>query len=414
MAEQKCIICGNIVRFNPGETVATCEFCETKQEYNGVPEPISEETVTWVRDTNPSQIREEQLPTGSRISQSPATSESARTTVPPTAPPVPPREVPPTAPPVPPRAVPPTPPPVPPRAVPPTPTPVPPRAVPPTATPVPPRSVPSAPTPAPEKKGSAGKIVGIVLGAVAITVLMMIVLVSVIRRPVDYAYVTVSELEVGKYVSELEVTSDDPDRYSAVINKLYRYTDSGYVDLNPYDKIEEEETYFVVVSFIQADRYRLNSDTEYYINGERASMYTGDVPRDTVREIAMASVDNTKETVQISSNWSSQKVSVNTFDVAVKELSYRVEDCIEFTTEFRVTDVSKGDSNGSWCIYIRKPDGQFHKVDTFYYSGTEEKVITTKLSTPTDFDAVTVVPAYQKEIEWAYLIIMSDFVVKKK
>ena len=381
MAEQKCIICGNIVRFNPGETVATCEFCETKQEYNGVPEPISEETVTWVRDTNPSQIREEQLPTGSRISQSPATSESARTTVPPTAPPVPPR------------------------AVPPTPTPVPPRAVPPTATPVPPRSVPSAPTPAPEKKGSAGKIVGIVLGAVAITVLMMIVLVSVIRRPVDYAYVT---------VSELEVTSDDPDRYSAVINKLYRYTDSGYVDLNPYDKIEEEETYFVVVSFIQADRYRLNSDTEYYINGERASMYTGDVPRDTVREIAMASVDNTKETVQISSNWSSQKVSVNTFDVAVKELSYRVEDCIEFTTEFRVTDVSKGDSNGSWCIYIRKPDGQFHKVDTFYYSGTEEKVITTKLSTPTDFDAVTVVPAYQKEIEWAYLIIMSDFVVKKK
>lgn len=378
MAEQKCIICGNIVRFNPGETVATCEFCETKQEYNGVPEPISEETVTRVRDTNPSQIREEQLPTGSRISQSPATSESARTTVPPTAPPVPPR------------------------------------AVPPTATPVPPRSVPSAPTPAPEKKGSAGKIVGIVLGAVAITVLMMIVLVSVIRRPVDYAYVTVSELEVGKYVSELEVTSDDPDRYSAVINKLYRYTDSGYVDLNPYDKIEEEETYFVVVSFIQADRYRLNSDTEYYINGERASMYTGDVPRDTVREIAMASVDNTKETVQISSNWSSQKVSVNTFDVAVKELSYRVEDCIEFTTEFRVTDVSKGDSNGSWCIYIRKPDGQFHKVDTFYYSGTEEKVITTKLSTPTDFDAVTVVPAYQKEIEWAYLIIMSDFVVKKK
>ena len=366
MAEQKCIICGNIVRFNPGETVATCEFCETKQEYNGVPEPISEETVTWVRDTNPSQIREEQLPTGSRISQSPATSESARTTVPPTAPPVPPRAVPPTAP------------------------------------------------PAPEKKGSAGKIVGIVLGAVAITVLMMIVLVSVIRRPVDYAYVTVSELEVGKYVSELEVTSDDPDRYSAVINKLYRYTDSGYVDLNPYDKIEEEETYFVVVSFIQADRYRLNSDTEYYINGERASMYTGDVPRDTVREIAMASVDNTKETVQISSNWSSQKVSVNTFDVAVKELSYRVEDCIEFTTEFRVTDVSKGDSNGSWCIYIRKPDGQFHKVDTFYYSGTEEKVITTKLSTPTDFDAVTVVPAYQKEIEWAYLIIMSDFVVKKK
>lgn len=390
MAEQKCIICGNIVRFNPGETVATCEFCETKQEYNGVPEPISEETVTRVRDTNPSQIREEQLPTGSRISQSPATSESARTTVPPTPTPVPPRAVPPTAPPV------------------------PPRAVPPTATPVPPRSVPSAPTPAPEKKGSAGKIVGIVLGAVAITVLMMIVLVSVIRRPVDYAYVTVSELEVGKYVSELEVTSDDPDRYSAVINKLYRYTDSGYVDLNPYDKIEEEETYFVVVSFIQADRYRLNSDTEYYINGERASMYTGDVPRDTVREIAMASVDNTKETVQISSNWSSQKVSVNTFDVAVKELSYRVEDCIEFTTEFRVTDVSKGDSNGSWCIYIRKPDGQFHKVDTFYYSGTEEKVITTKLSTPTDFDAVTVVPAYQKEIEWAYLIIMSDFVVKKK
>lgn len=389
MAEQKCIICGNIVRFNPGETVATCEFCETKQEYNGVPEPISEETVTWVRDTNPSQIREEQLPAdGVMVSQRPATQESARPAAQPS--------------------------PVPPRSVPPTPTPVPPRAVPPTATPVPPRSVPSAPTPAPEKKGSAGKIVGIVLGAVAITVLMMIVLVSVIRRPVDYAYVTVSELEVGKYVSELEVTSDDPDRYSAVINKLYRYTDSGYVDLNPYDKIEEEETYFVVVSFIQADRYRLNSDTEYYINGERASMYTGDVPRDTVREIAMASVDNTKETVQISSNWSSQKVSVNTFDVAVKELSYRVEDCIEFTTEFRVTDVSKGDSNGSWCIYIRKPDGQFHKVDTFYYSGTEEKVITTKLSTPTDFDAVTVVPAYQKEIEWAYLIIMSDFVVKKK
>ena len=389
MAEQKCIICGNIVRFNPGETVATCEFCETKQEYNGVLEPIREETVTRVRNATQSQIRQEQLPAdGVMVSQRPATQESARPAAQPS--------------------------PVLPRSVPPTPTPVPPRAVPPTATPVPPRSVPSAPTPAPEKKGSAGKIVGIVLGAVAITVLMMIVLVSVIRRPVDYAYVTVSELEVGKYVSELEVTSDDPDRYSAVINKLYRYTDSGYVDLNPYDKIEEEETYFVVVSFIQADRYRLNSDTEYYINGERASMYTGDVPRDTVREIAMASVDNTKETVQISSNWSSQKVSVNTFDVAVKELSYRVEDCIEFTTEFMVTDVSKGDSNGSWCIYIRKPDGQFHKVDTFYYSGTEEKVITTKLSTPTDFDAVTVVPAYQKEIEWAYLIIMSDFVVKKK
>lgn len=390
MAEQRCIICGNIVRFNPGETVATCEYCETKQEYNGVPEPISEETVTRVRDTNPSQIREEQLPTGSRISQSPATSESARTTVPPTATPVPPRSVPPTA------------------------TPVPPRPVPPTATPVPPRSVPSTPTPAPEKKGSAGKIVGIVLGAVAITVLMMIVLVSVIRRPVDYAYVTVSELEVGKYVSELEVTSDDPDRYSAVINKLYRYTDSGYVDLNPYDKIEEEETYFVVVSFIQADRYRLNSDTEYYINGERASMYTGDIPRDTVREIAMASVDNTKETVQISSNWSSQKVSVNTFDTTVKELSYRVEDCMEFTTEYMITGVTKGDSNGSWCIYIRKPDGQFYKVDTFYYSGTESKVITTKLSTPTDFDAVAVVPAYQKELEWSYGIILTDFVVKKQ
>ena len=196
MAEQKCIICGNIVRFNPGEMVATCEFCETKQEYNGVPEPISEETVTRVRDTNPSQIREEQLPTGSRISQSPATSESVRTTVPP------------------------TPTPVPLRAVPPTPTPVPPRAVPPTAPPVPPRAVPPTAPPAPSKKSPAGKIVGIVLGAVAITVLMLIILASIIRRPVDYAYVTVSELEVGKYVSELEVTSDDPDRYSAVISKV--------------------------------------------------------------------------------------------------------------------------------------------------------------------------------------------------
>ena len=390
MAEQKCIICGNIVRFNPGETVATCEFCETKQEYNGVPEPISEETVTRVRDTNPSQIREEQLPAGSRISQSPATSESARTTVPPTAPPVPPRAVPPTAPPVPPREVPPTAPPVPPRAVPPT--------------------APSAPP----KKSPAGKIVGIVLGAVAITVLMLIILVSVIRRPVDYAYVTVSELEVGKCVSELEVTSDDPDRYSAVISKVYRYADGGNVYLNPYDKIEEEETYYVVVSFIQSGRYRLNSDTEYYINGEYASMHLGDIESDTVREIAMASVDNTKETVQISSNWSSQKVSVNTFDVAVKELSYRVEDCIEFTTEYMITGVTKGDTNGSWCIYIRKPDGQFHKVDTFYYSGTESKVITTKLSTPTDFDAVAVVPAYQKELEWSYGIMLTDFVVKKQ
>ena len=378
MAEQKCIICGNIVRFNPGETVATCEFCETKQEYNGVPEPIREETVTRVRDTNPSQIREEQLPTGSRISQSPATSESARTTVPPTAPPVPPRAVPPTAPPVPPRAVPPT-----------------------------------AP-PAPSKKSPAGKIVGIVLGAVAITVLMLIILASVIRRPVDYAYVTVSELEVGKYVSELEVTSDDPDRYSAVISKVYRYADGGNVYLNPYDKIEEEETYYVVVSFIQSGRYRLNSDTEYYINGEYASMHLGDIESDTVREIAIASVDNTKETVQISSNWSSQKVSVNTFDTTVKELSYRVEDCMEFTTEYMITGVTKGDSNGSWCIYIRKPDGQFHKVDTFYYSGTESKVITTKLSTPTDFDAVAVVPAYQKELEWSYGIMLTDFVVKKQ
>lgn len=390
MAEQKCIICGNIVRFNPGETVATCEFCETKQEYNGVPEPIREETVTRVRDTNPSQIREEQLPTGSRISQSPATSESARTTVPPTPTPVPPRAVPPTAPPVPPRAVPPTAPPVPPRAVPPT-----------------------AP-PAPSKKSPAGKIVGIVLGAVAITVLMLIILASVIRRPVDYAYVTVSELEVGKYVSELEVTSDDPDRYSAVISKVYRYADGGNVYLNPYDKIEEEETYYVVVSFIQSGRYRLNSDTEYYINGEYASMHLGDIESDTVREIAIASVDNTKETVQISSNWSSQKVSVNTFDTTVKELSYRVEDCMEFTTEYMITGVTKGDTNGSWCIYIRKPDGQFHKVDTFYYSGTESKVITTKLSTPTDFDAVAVVPAYQKELEWSYGIMLTDFVVKKQ
>ena len=366
MAEQKCIICGNIVRFNPGETVATCEFCETKQEYNGVPEPISEETVTRVRDTNPSQIREEQLPAGSRISQSPATSESARTTVPPTAPFVPPRAVPPTAP------------------------------------------------PAPSKKSPAGKIVGIVLGAVAITVLMLIILVSVIRRPVDYAYVTVSELEVGKCVSELEVTSDDPDRYSAVISKVYRYADGGNVYLNPYDKIEEEETYYVVVSFIQSGRYRLNSDTEYYINGEYASMHLGDIESDTVREIAIASVDNTKETVQISSNWSSQKVSVNTFDTTVKELSYRVEDCMEFTTEYMITGVTKGDTNGSWCIYIRKPDGQFHKVDTFYYSGTESKVITTKLSTPTDFDAVAVVPAYQKELEWSYGIMLTDFVVKKQ
>lgn len=413
MAEQKCIICGNIVRFNPGETVATCEYCETKQEYNGVLEPIREETVTRVRNANQSQIRQEQLPAdGVMVSQRPATQESARPAAQPS--PVPPRSVPPTATPVPPRSVPPTATPVPPRPVPPTASPVPPRAVPPTAPPVPPRAVPPTAPPAPSKKSPAGKIVGIVLGAVAITVLMLIILASIIRRPVDYAYVTVSELEVGKYVSELEVTSDDPDRYSAVISKVYRYADGGNVYLNPYDKIEEEETYYVVVSFIQSGRYRLNSDTEYYINGEYASMHLGDIESDTVREIAIASVDNTKETVQISSNWSSQKVSVNTFDTTVKELSYRVEDCMEFTTEYMITGVTKGDSNGSWCIYIRKPDGQFYKVDTFYYSGTESKVITTKLSTPTDFDAVAVVPAYQKELEWSYGIILTDFVVKKQ
>ena len=42
MLEQKCIICGNIVRFNRGQKVATCEFCETKQEFDGVVEPIIE------------------------------------------------------------------------------------------------------------------------------------------------------------------------------------------------------------------------------------------------------------------------------------------------------------------------------------------------------------------------------------
>ena len=42
MAEQKCIICGNIVKFNRGEKVAVCEYCETKQAYAGFVEPATE------------------------------------------------------------------------------------------------------------------------------------------------------------------------------------------------------------------------------------------------------------------------------------------------------------------------------------------------------------------------------------
>lgn len=51
MAEQKCIICGNIVRFNRGERVGVCEFCETKQEYAGFVEPVTEPDVEPIIST---------------------------------------------------------------------------------------------------------------------------------------------------------------------------------------------------------------------------------------------------------------------------------------------------------------------------------------------------------------------------
>ncbi len=382
MAEQRCIICGNIVTFNRGEKVAVCEYCETRQEYIDAPEEPRREVYNEpVTHTDPTLKRARQITYNNHgdsnrtVTAEPvyvgstASAERMRPVAPPT--------------------------------------PAPPYAVPRTAPPVMPPVYP-----APPKKSSAGKIVGIVLGAVAFTILMLIVIVSSMKNSVESANVTVSELEVGQYVSDIVVTSNDSEMYTATVSEVYYYSDSGNVYLNSYDTIDKEQTYYVVVEFVPGSRYKFDSRTSYYINDEYASTYS-DGEKDTIKEIAMYAVDNTKETKQISSSWTSDKKSVNGYDASAKKLYYTAEDCIQFDISFQITACTKGNTDGNWCIYVRDLGGTFNKIDSFYYSGTSKKEITVYFDNPTDVDEIVIVPESVRELSWSHTIYPSNFVVKK-
>lgn len=382
MPEQKCIICGNIVRFNRGQKVATCEYCETIQEYDGEVEPVTYAEPAVENTSSLERARKITVEeTRNSMKFTPVketyvgTTASSKSTM---------RfgEI----------------------------------------DELEKREYPSEETP---KSSGLVRAICIIL-LIAMVVGVIIVLVKNLDNDTDTqedtvvstewipsASAEINTLEVGQEVCDINIESDESWKYSAVLDCVYYYDDDGeYVLLESYDTIDEEREYYVVVDFVPESGYEFDEYTDYYINGEHAGAYDGD----TTREVSMYAVDNSKETIQIGSSWSKTQISINNYDTSCKELNRSAVDCVEFTVDYEVVDVKSGYMSRNLCVYVRKTDGNFHKVKTFYYTGSGSTEQTVSFDTPTTIDAVAVVPESSsgtESLNWTHTISMSDFVVKK-
>lgn len=235
------------------------------------------------------------------------------------------------------------------------------------------------------------------------------------------AYVTIEAPIVGETPAELDITSDHPEQYGVVLDYCY-YHDSNtdsYVDMTNSDVFEYDREYSIRFHIIPNEGYHLNETTVYKANNEETICYgTDDLNNDSLREIDIVSFDPTIDTIDFTYDWSKNKISLNGYDAGYRQFDKMIPNCISFITEFGIETSDTSSPHRNWNLYIKKSDGNFYKVNTFYYSEEyvgENRIIQfkTQFEQPTSFDAIAIVPSENVQMNWTNFIDVKNVLVKK-
>ena len=112
---------------------------------------------------------------------------------------------------------------------------------------------------------------------------------------IDRAGATVSAPIIGKTVADMQVTSAEPDKYTAELVGVYYWNGLSYTLMTAENVFEEEVAYSVRVQFTAAEGYRFDdSKTVYLINEAETD---GKVGAHTC-ELAMVAEEDTTQTTE--------------------------------------------------------------------------------------------------------------------
>lgn len=92
-----------------------------------------------------------------------------------------------------------------------------------------------------------------------------------------------------------------------------------------------------------------------------------------------------------------------------------VKSCIEFSYAYSVTEVSYGDPEGYYTLYVKKNDGRWYSIAHFEITWDGEEFSTAegkvRFGTPTDLYGVLVIPDEEKDLSWYEFFDTNGFVI---
>lgn len=94
---------------------------------------------------------------------------------------------------------------------------------------------------------------------------------------------------VGENPSELDISSDNPEQYRAVLDYCYYYDSStdSYIDMTNADVFEYGREYFIRFQFVPEAGYHFDETTVYTANNEETACYEWDGKIEYGREITL-------------------------------------------------------------------------------------------------------------------------------
>lgn len=174
---------------------------------------------------------------------------------------------------------------------------------------------------------------------------------------------------VGENPSELDISSDNPEQYRAVLDYCYYYDSStdSYIDMTNADVFEYGREYFIRFQFVPESGYHFNETTVYTANNEETACYEWDGKIEYGREATLNALNDGEYIVDyIDNDWDeSNRVVLNDWEVAPKVYEQYITNCKSFTLHFSISDVIDGNPYGTWLVYLRNQNGVWNEVYSF-------------------------------------------------